>query len=531
MILKDLLNNAPPLVRRVAVMLLVAVTYYFSAVWGLSMSFKPDYIAAIWPPNAILLTALLLSRPAHWPLWLIAIIPAELAADLPAGIPLGMALGFAASDWAEVLTAAALVRFVLRKPPEFREFGATLAFFACAAIVAPAVAAIPGALVTGGDPQGPGFWIRMQRWFVSDSLTHLTFTPTLLLWMTRGIRPRVPQRIGRNVEIGLLVSAVAVVIVLIFGRPIQNISSFPALIYLPLPVLLWVSVRFGVRWTFSVSLLFVFISINNSSKGMGPFIYLSPAENVINLQVFLMLAVSPLMLLSVALEERRRAEAAVQNSLDEKEILLKEIHHRVKNNLQVISGLLDLQAHHIKDRGTVNVYKESQNRVITMALIHEKLYQSRDLARVDFVSYIGDLSETLFASYGVSMDRVQLVLDSEEVDLVIDTAIPCGLIVNELISNALKHAFPDGREGRIRVAFRSMAGDNYSLTVQDDGVGFPQGFDYRKTKTLGLQLVRVLIDQLGGTIHLLDRGAGTTFLIRFHEYREVGTILHGRESS
>lgn len=218
------------------------------------------------------------------------------------------------------------------------------------------------------------------------------------------------------------------------------------------------------------------------------------------------------------------AKRQIQASLTEKEVLLKEVHHRVKNNLQVISGLLNLQAHHITDEAGREIYRESQNRIITMSLIHEELYQARDLAHVDFASYIEGLTGNLFGSYAARSGHVTLDLATESVDLVVDTAIPCGLIINELVSNALKHAFPDGREGRISVRFSRMEDGRYQLVVEDDGVGLPDVSDIRKHRSLGMQLVTVLAEQLGADL-VISPGPGATFTLTFSEYREAGTDL------
>jgi PAS domain S-box-containing protein len=238
------------------------------------------------------------------------------------------------------------------------------------------------------------------------------------------------------------------------------------------------------------------------------------------------LAGEPHMLVLVKdISQLKIAEAQLRSSLNEKEVLLKEIHHRVKNNLQVISGLLNLQAHHITDPATRMIYKESQNRVITMALIHEDLYRSTDLSSVDLGGYIENLAENLFSSYRVGHDRVKLDLDVERTDMVVDTAIPCGLIINELISNALKHGFPDDRAGTVTVNFRSMGEKKYYLEVSDDGVGLPPGLDINSTTALGMQLVKVIIEQLAGTMEV-EREQGTSFKISFAEYLEAGTILY-----
>jgi two-component sensor histidine kinase/PAS domain-containing protein len=211
--------------------------------------------------------------------------------------------------------------------------------------------------------------------------------------------------------------------------------------------------------------------------------------------------------------ERTRAQAALSASLQEKEVLLKEIHHRVKNNLQIISSLLSLQtANH--DSDPTAALRESQDRIRSMALIHEKLYRSVDMARVDFRDYVEGLTAGLQRSYFPG-PGARVFVDVEDILLNIDLAIPCGLIVNELVSNSLKHAFRDGREGEIRVAL-ARDGHNYILTVIDNGPGLPPGVDYRNTPSLGLQLVNLLAGQLDGTVEL-DCSRGTRFKITFAE--------------
>jgi PAS domain S-box-containing protein len=214
--------------------------------------------------------------------------------------------------------------------------------------------------------------------------------------------------------------------------------------------------------------------------------------------------------------KRKKAEDQLQASLREKEVLLREIHHRVKNNMQIISSLLSLQSRHIQDPGVLEVFKESQRRIRSMALIHERLYQSADLSRIEFSQYLDNLANRLLHSYQVDSDRVRLSLHSEEVFLNINTAIPCGLIVNELISNALKHAFPNGRKGEVAVELRRNESGEFLLRVSDDGVGFPKALDFRRTETLGMQIVVTLVDQIDGTIEMGELGR-TEFLIRFKE--------------
>jgi PAS domain S-box-containing protein len=212
--------------------------------------------------------------------------------------------------------------------------------------------------------------------------------------------------------------------------------------------------------------------------------------------------------------ERRVAEERIRLSLKEKEVLLKEVHHRVKNNLQIISSLLNLQSKYIKDDQALEMFKESRNRIRSMTLIHEKLYRSKDLANIDVAEYIQNLSSNLFRSY--SAGRIALKTQVDDMLLGIDTAIPCGLIINELVSNSLKHAFPE-KHGEIYVNLHRDNG-RFTLIVSDNGVGFPQNVDFRNTDSLGLQLVCTLTDQLDGAIEL-NRTGGTEFKITFGEIK------------
>ncbi len=212
--------------------------------------------------------------------------------------------------------------------------------------------------------------------------------------------------------------------------------------------------------------------------------------------------------------ERKKAEEKIKTALKEKELMLKEIHHRVKNNMQIMSSLLKLQFARTKSKKLQEMLKTSQNRIHSMALIHEKLYQSKDFARIDFAHYIRSLTVYLFHSYRVDSNLVRLKTDVRDVHLDINRAIPCGLIVNEFVSNSLKHAFPVGRKGEIFIKFYSNKQGKITLVVSDNGVGFPEDIDFRSTESFGMQVVNDLTEQLRGTIEL-DRKGGTTFKVKF----------------
>ncbi|MDD1654337.1 MAG: PAS domain S-box protein [Methanomicrobiales archaeon] len=216
---------------------------------------------------------------------------------------------------------------------------------------------------------------------------------------------------------------------------------------------------------------------------------------------------------AIDITKRKQAEEKIRASLEEKEQLLQEIHHRVKNNMQVISGFLALQARKIRDPAVQQMFTDSENRIRTMALIHENLYQSRSFGRIRMQEYLGRLADFLLHSYAELAARVKTTVDAGEVTMDIDTAIPCGLVVNELVSNALKYAFPEGKEGTIRISLAPEPGGGYGMVIADDGIGLPPNVDFSTTDTLGLSLVHGLVTtQLGGTIGI-ERGQGTMYRI------------------
>jgi len=218
--------------------------------------------------------------------------------------------------------------------------------------------------------------------------------------------------------------------------------------------------------------------------------------------------------------ERKKAEKRILRSLKEKELLLREIHHRVKNNLQIISTLLALQS---SKSGKVNIddlYKESQNRIQSIALIHENLYQSEDLAHINFETYVKSLVSDLFDSYGINSSRIKLNLNIDNITMGIETSIPCGLIINELVSNSLKHGFESSDTGQINVELHKLADGEYSLIVSDTGSPFPEDMDIISNDTLGLELIRNLVIQLDAKLTFKRDIKEFTIIFKELEYKE-----------
>jgi len=212
---------------------------------------------------------------------------------------------------------------------------------------------------------------------------------------------------------------------------------------------------------------------------------------------------------------KKQMEDKIERSLKEKEMLLKEIHHRVKNNMQVISGLLLLQSQNTEDEATRLLFKESQNRIRSISLVHEQLYRSDNFSQIEYGDYLRKMFSPLFESYKVDGSKVRMMIDVLPVMISIEKAVPCSLIVNELISNSLKHGFPDDRRGEIRIGFTfNSANESYTLDYHDNGIGFPEGFVPEQTGTLGMSLLFGLTRQLDGTITQVD-DTGVHFIIIF----------------
>lgn len=229
--------------------------------------------------------------------------------------------------------------------------------------------------------------------------------------------------------------------------------------------------------------------------------------------------------LEIKVQERTKE---LLTAIQEKELLLREIHHRVKNNLQIISSLLNLQIPYIKDSESIEFFKESQNRVKSISMIHEKLYQSNNLQKIDFKSYLSNIMVNLFQTYGVNQDEVGYQIKCGDIKLNMETSVPCGLIVTELVTNSIKHAFPFnqhykidevGKDPKYKINVSlNLENENINLIINDNGIGFPENLDFKNTESLGLELVNLLVNQLDGTIEL-QRKQGTQFNIKFKELK------------
>jgi two-component sensor histidine kinase len=278
------------------------------------------------------------------------------------------------------------------------------------------------------------------------------------------------------------------------------------------PVLIWAALRFGSQGAVTVTAMASAVAIWGTAQEVGPFVRGALHESLLALQAFMSIAAGTGLVLAAEVAERQRMAAYLQVSLQEKEVLLKEVHHRVKNNLQVISSLLNLQADSLTDPLLRVLVTDSQQRIRSIALVHELLYHADNLAQISLAQYITRLVQELTHAYVIAPERIALQTQIEEAWVDLDTAIPWGLLLHELLSNCFKHAFPKGQAGVVRVELRATAQQRLVLRVEDTGCGFPVGLDFRATNSLGLQLVCELTEQLQGTI-ALERDGGTCFTI------------------
>lgn len=219
--------------------------------------------------------------------------------------------------------------------------------------------------------------------------------------------------------------------------------------------------------------------------------------------------------LLVEIEERTKAEELINQQLMEKEILLKEVHHRVKNNMQVIISMLNLQSSFVKNKKIVSILHDSQSRIKTMALIHEKLYQTKDFSNIDFSEYVYNLFEYLYSSFRSSNQEIEYNINIKKYQINIDTIISLGLIINELTSNSFKYAFEGMSKGKINILLDKKDDKTLVLSLDDNGKGLPANFDYKNTDSLGLQLVCLLTEQIQGKLEVKNLNKGTKFLVFF----------------
>lgn len=514
------LARRPAALRALGINLLLALVYYLSARVGLLLVPDDSIIAAIWPPRGLALAALLILGVWVWPGILLGALAAALVFSHLPLVALSLTVGG---------TGAALLGWWLLRRLGFnesirrvRDVWYLLITAAVTGIICPSVGC--PALAMAGKLRWqavPSSWIE---WSCADITGILLVTPLLLAW-TRPANPKPGH--GRVLPFLLFLLAVGLVSLLTFPHVADTAEPRYLLLSTIFPLLIWGSLQFGQRETILAAAVVSMTATFAWRHGRVAF-----PDGVINepklvIDLFSAEIVATAMLLGAISSQRRRAHdelerrvaertAQLERSNEEKEILLKEIHHRVKNNMQVICSLLNLEARSFADTRLVGAFADSQHRVKSMALVHEHLYQSQTLGRISMPTYVRALVDGVAGSQSHSA-RVRCDLDCEDITMPIDTAVPCGLIINEIVTNVFKHAFPDGRDGHLMLTMKQSTPGRIELTVSDDGVGLPPAQGSLSGSSFGMRLISMLVEQLQATLEILPTAGTTLRLLIPHE--------------
>jgi two-component sensor histidine kinase/integral membrane sensor domain MASE1 len=490
--------------RLVVISTLLAGVYLCAAILGLSLAVPGTNVSAVWPPAGIALAAILLFGSRIWP----GITAGAFLANYLIGLsPIGCAVT-AIGNTAEALCASFLIRRWVRST-NYLSRTKDIVYFLLAIATGTAIAATIG--ITASYLTGFSHGIRHAylwlTWWLGDTVAIVVLTPLFIAWLQRK-RPF----LSRNVFAKFLLSLTLLCLlgVIIFTVSFRHSS---ALSYLTLLPLLGIAFTYDERGASAGALALSIIAIWSTLRGHGPFLAVSVHESLLLLQLFLGVTTVTALIVSATIAEKRVAEETIRSQLIEKELLMSEIHHRVKNNLQVISSLLGLQLLQA-DENSRQLLKESQNRLRSMALIHEQLYSSGNLSQIDFEAYVRDLVQQLFSAYGIRPERVNVRIHSECLTLDIGCAVPCALILNEIVTNSLKHAFRGSNPGEIAIRCYRSNGKTY-LEASDNGPGIPADLQSAGgPKSLGLKLITLLVKQLNGTMEV-NAAHGTAFKIEF----------------
>lgn len=497
----------------------IAVVYFILARFSLSFLFKPEGIAAIWPLTGIFLSAVLLTRSNVRPYLVGTLFFTDFIAEMLAGTPFVVSIAYAAALSGDaVLGAWLLLRFV-GEPITFHKVRDVIGFLFLAVFLSNALMSIAAALAAN-IYLGVPFWSSWFWWFSSDGVGSLLVTPFIMSFAYS-----IGTRFREFKKFQLIEGAVLFLIMALINdyalSNFLNDHQFTMLLGLiTFPFLILASFRFGAIGAATASIILAMVVLHNTISGQfTQFGAGSNLNNIIFVQIYIAMISIPSMLMASLITERKQKEELLRASLEEKTVLLNEIHHRVKNNLQIVSSMLSLQAMRTKNMEALDALRETGNRVNTMAQLHETLYHSGNMAKMSFSGYIDNICAHIMRSYGPDAGNIKLERHLANLNLDLDQAVPCGLIITELVSNALKHAFPEGQNGLITVELQERKDDLVMLKVADNGIGLPQGLDVNKSDTLGLKLLSMLTEKLKGSVEVI-RDKGTTFQVTFRKKKD-----------
>ena len=489
---------------------LIAVIYFFTARLGQYFAIPPGNISAIWIPAGVIMTWMLIRGYHIWPGIFIGAFVGNTSAYIDLSSVHVAILSIIPGIFNGIgdVLCCVVATYLIKKYNVGKEYSEKprnlLNFIFFAGILGPAISALLGvsSLFATDHIASNQYLFSLVTWFTGDSIAIMIVGPLIISFVSRMGKPLLFKWSDLIfficLTIGLLVS-------LSFILPNINLST-PFIIIAPFFV--WSVFKQDVRLTSLVIFYISAMSIAATIAGRGPFQSVDQSVNLIQLQIFLaFMIVSILIWKGVVME--------LQNSINEKELLLKEIHHRVNNNLQVITGLLILQSRTIDSKKVKDLFQQSQYRINTMAMVHEMLYKSDNLVKVDYQEYLKDLTKYLLNSMKRSEKPVHLSIQAPRVKLNVDTSIPLSLLVNEIFTNSLKYGANSDKEDEIYIRITNKMKGNYLLEMGDNGNGF-KTTEINK-KSLGLKLINGFVSQLNGTSEIDNSNSGTHYKIHFSE--------------
>jgi two-component sensor histidine kinase len=504
----------------------LSLVYLAGALAAIEFTREAGNVAAIWPLNAVLLAVLLRSDIRNWPIYTICCAAANVVANILHGDTLLVAAGVALVHMMEVLGGCLLVQYACGLPIRLRNIGQLVSFAVFPGLIAPVIGAFGGAALVSLASDA-SYWAVWKVWWIADAMGVLIVAPPLLCWDLGRIRELILAK--DSVEKLFLLLAAIVATSVLFSQ-----STIPWLFLIP-PILIWSAIRMGLFVTavagLFVSAIAVLLTINLSGPIAGmPGITIN--ERFLYLQLFLGTTMLAPLFVAMAMAELKQASerlmqrsetlehsnADLEDAIQQRDTLLKELQHRVKNNLQVVVSLLNLRSDGVSDLRARKAMLEASNRVEALALAHRYFYQPDRPNEMVVSEYVPELCSMLANAYCTERHLIDVRTDIEEVSISLDQATPITLILNELISNVFKHAFPGGRKGIVTITVRSDSNENNlkngHITIRDDGVGIPNVFDLQRVDSTGLKVFLALVRQIDGQAEL-ERGAGTAFHVRF----------------
>jgi two-component sensor histidine kinase/integral membrane sensor domain MASE1 len=468
-----------------------------------------SYHSAFCPTIGLLIAALLIAPRRDWPAFFLATLPGIAAAMFVHHEPFGHALYFWFVHHLQALVGVLLAQALWRHRPRLESLQEVFEFTAVCGVIASVVGATLSSVVAASFYPEQSMTVLWKSWASSHLLGTLTTAPLMLTWDTRRVVNLFKVEPRRLLEALLLTLAAGACSALIFTDAVvwSRMDN-----YLIIPLVMWAPVRFGLRGASWVNFLIAVLANVLAAQGHGEFAFTNGFDyrSVLGLQMLLAVSTLSTLALAAVLLEREQTHERLEQALADKELLHREIHHRVKNNLNLVASLLNLQREYVRDKQDARLLEDARHRVVAMARIHERLTYRKDLSSVDFGDYLTMLADEVRKS-SVRPD-IQIRVNTESIPLDLDRAISCGLIVNELATNALTHAFPGGRMGEILISMSQVPENGIRLAVSDNGVGLPEGTDLRSSSSMGMMVVSSLVNQLDATMEI-KTGKGTTFVI------------------